>query len=125
MPSSAAFLFDPNPKATLVRSPEAGVAPWDCDGVSTVDDILEKPGFAGAGDPESYLGPVEEKPEGAGLIPSMLDAPLMDICGAGRVTSPLSSCVCIELLFAPSFFLFLAFSVLPFDNGGGSKNSEA
>lgn len=122
--SSAAFLFAPKPNATLVRSPETGVALCDCEGVSIADDILENPGFAlGAGDPD--VGPMDEKREGVGLVPLAPVKPSTDGCGAGKVIKLAESDIWGALTLAASFFLLLFFSVLPFDNGGGSKNSEA
>lgn len=121
--SSVAFLFAPKPNATLVRSPVTGVALCDCEGVSRADDILENPGFAlGAGDPD--IGPMDEKREGVGLVPFVKAMPSTDDCGAGKVMKPESG-IWGALALAASFFLLLFFSVLPFDNGGGSKNSEA
>lgn len=74
----------------------------------------------GAGDPDPFVPPTEEKPEGTGLGA----VPLADPNGAGRVMKPVLSGAC-EPDFKPAFFLLFVFSVLPFDKGGGSKNSDA
>lgn len=121
--SSVAFLFAPKPNATLVRSPETGVAVCDCEGESTADDIRENPGFAlGPGDPD--VGPMDEKREGVGLTP-LPAKPSTEGCGGGKVMKLVESGIWDALALAASFFLLLFFSVLPLDNGGGSKNSEA
>jgi hypothetical protein len=63
--SSAAFLFDPKPKATFVRS--EGTEVPVCVGVSVADDIRENPGFIAGGEIEPLAGIMDEKPDGAGL----------------------------------------------------------
>ena len=63
--SSAAFLFDPKPKATFVRSEGTGVPV--CVGVSAADEIREKPGFIAGGDVDPLAGTMDVKPDGAGL----------------------------------------------------------
>jgi len=83
------------------------------DGESTADDeILENPGLTwGAGESALVGGTpdiaAEENPEGGGLSPFECG------CGAGNVIKPGSSACAL----AASLFLFLVFSVLPFDNG--------
>ena len=70
--SSLAFLFVPNPNVTFERSLGPGVPP--CEGESAADEILENPGFIdGIGDTELLFGATDEKPDGAGLPPFIMD----------------------------------------------------
>lgn len=50
------------------------------------DDIREKPGFIGTGDPDPFVCTTDEKPEGTGLA---LAEPFA--WGAGKVINPVES----------------------------------
>lgn len=109
MPSSPILRFTPKPKATFVRSVATGVLRSEVASVTR-----EKLGFiiAGAGDCELLICP------GAGL-------PFADIGREdGNAVKPVISITAVDLSLAVSFFFF-AFSVLPFESVGGSRNSLA
>ena len=108
-PSSFAFLFVPNPNATLARSPAlpfTGVPVLDrSDGSTTCEKL----------DFIIVLGPGESRADpGPGLSPNS------GMVGITPVKSPAAP----PFPFVTSFF-FLFFSVFPLDSVGGSRNSDA